>query len=211
MVTTRHTGMTVRNLLSATKLKAKKPGMHADGGNLYLQVKAQSSGNMSRSWVFRYMAADARRRELGLGPLVDVSLANARTRAGQYRAMLRDGIDPLQERSRRRQEMALAASRAIAFKDCCADYIEAHAPSWRNSKHRSQWENTLSTYAYPIMGSLLVSDIGTEHVEAVLRPIWNTKRETARRLRARIERVLSWATVRKYRQGDNPARWDGNL
>jgi integrase len=188
-----------------------EPGRYPDGGNLYLQVQVLPDEHITKSWIFRYMSPDGRRPEMGLGPVIDVSLADARSKATEYRQMLRDGLDPLQERRQKRQEARLAASRSIKFKDCCAAYIEAHAPAWRNAKHKTQWETTRSTYAYPVMGHLTVSDVGTDHMLRVLEPIWNTKRETARRLRARIERVLSWAATRGYRSDSNPARWDGNL
>ncbi len=67
------------------------------------------------------------------------------------------------------------------------------------------------TYAKPKIGKRLVSDIATEHVQAILSPIWNSKTETAKRVQGRIERILDWATAMKYRTGDNPARWSGNL
>ena len=89
--------------------------------------------------------------------------------------------------------------------------MEAHEKAWKNPKHRAQWGSTLKTYAYPHIGSLLVKDIDQEHILKVLEPIWATKTETAVRLRGRIESVLDWATVRKYRSGENPARWKGHL
>ena len=82
---------------------------------------------------------------------------------------------------------------------------------WRNAAHASQWENTLQAYAYPHIGALSVQAIDTPLVMRVLEPIWNTKPETASRLRGRIETILSWAKVRGYRYGENPARWKGHL
>ena len=83
--------------------------------------------------------------------------------------------------------------------------------AWKNAKHKAQWDATLETYAFPIMGNLPVDAIELPHVLKVLEPIWTTKTETASRLRGRIERILAWATVRKYRKGENPARWTGHL
>lgn len=197
---------TARNVLTARRVQTvKDKGLYADGGGLYLQVGPQ--GN--KSWIFRYHNGKA--RHMGLGPLVDVSLARARELAADCRDQLRQGLDPIEERRQRRYESRLQATRSITFKECCEAYIAAHAPSWRNPKHRQQWQNTLTTYAYPVMGHLQARDVGTDHVLRVLEPIWNTKRETARRLRARLERVLSWAATRNYRDGENPARWDGHL
>ena len=100
---------------------------------------------------------------------------------------------------------------AKTFDDCVAGLLAAREGEWKNPKHRQQWENTLQTYASPHLGKLLVANVALPHILAVLEPIWATKTETAQRLRGRIEKVLDWATVRKYRFGENPARWKGHL
>jgi integrase len=79
------------------------------------------------------------------------------------------------------------------------------------SKHAEQWRSTLSTYAYPVVGSQSVQAVNVALVMKVLEPIWDTKTETASRVRGRIESVLDWATARGYRRGENPARWRGHL
>jgi len=106
-------------------------------------------------------------------------------------------------------QAAIAAQRT--FDECSEAFIEDKRAEWSNAKHADQWTNTLATYASPVMGSLIVRDVGLPHVLDVLKPIWTTKTETATRLRARIEAVLDWATVHGYRSGDNPARWRGHL
>ena len=95
----------------------------------------------------------------------------------------------------------------MSFDECVRRYIVEQSSSWKNTKSEQQWRNTLATYASPVMGELLVRDVAMAHVLDVLRPIWNTKTETATRLRGRIESVLDWATVLGYREGLNPARW----
>jgi integrase len=105
----------------------------------------------------------------------------------------------------------LEAAKAITFKACAAKYIAANKAGWRNEKHADQWENTLATYVYPMIGSLAVGEIETGHVTKVLTPIWTTKSETASRVRGRIESVLSYATTHGWRTGENPARWRGHL
>jgi hypothetical protein len=105
----------------------------------------------------------------------------------------------------------IEAAQAMTFKQCADDFLAAHAPHWRNDKHRAQWSATLETYAHPIIGALPVAKIDTALVLKVLRPIWDDKPETASRLRGRIERVLSWASAQEFRTGDNPARWRGHL
>lgn len=180
----------------------RRPGSYADGGGLYLQVTATGA----RSWIFRYTGG-GRRREMGLGPYPDVSLKAGREKAAELRALRAAGKDPLEER-----RAALAAERrTVTFREAAEAYIAAHAPGWRNAKHGDQWCNTLGTYADPILGDLSVAAIDTTLVLKVLEPIWTVKTETATRLRGRIEGVLDWAAARRYRQGDNPARWRGHL
>src|SRR5262249_37453975 len=105
----------------------------------------------------------------------------------------------------------LAAANAITFKECAAAYIRAHRAGWRNAKHAEQWSSTIATYAEPVFGALPVQSIDTGLVMRVLQPIWATKPETAGRLRGRMDKVLDWAKVQGYREGENPARWRGHL
>lgn len=86
-----------------------------------------------------------------------------------------------------------------------------HEGTWRNAKHVQQWRNTIQTYANPVIGKMLVRDIGQIDVLNVLEPIWRTKTETASRLRGRMESVFDWAFARGYRTDANPARWKGLL
>ena len=99
----------------------------------------------------------------------------------------------------------------MKFSEAAERYIEAHRAGWKNAKHAAQWPATLKMYAYPVIGSLPVQMIDTALVLKVLQPIWNTKPETANRLRGRIEQVLNWATASGLRSGENPARWKGHL
>jgi integrase len=195
--------------LSAIALKTFKDGWHGDGGNLYLHVRGAS-----RSWVFRYVGFDGKRKNMGLGPTHSVGLADARRAAGQLREQLRhpvNPVDPMVARQMQRQEHKLAARRRMTFKACAEAYIEAHRAEWKNEKHVQQWENTLYVYAYPVLGDLDVGQVDEALVLKVLLPIWQEKTETAKRLRGRIESVLDWATFNKYRDGENPARWKGHL
>ena len=97
------------------------------------------------------------------------------------------------------------------FQRCAESYIKAKKPGWRNVKHGEQWANTLATYVYPTIGDMLVRNVRIEHIINIVEPYWTTKNETINRVRNRIELVLDWASVRKFRMGDNPARWKGNL
>jgi integrase len=195
------------NRLSAVEVKGvDQKGMYHDGGGLYLQVSAAGT----KSWIYRF-TLDGRPREMGLGPLNAISLAEARKRAAECRRMRLDGIDPIEARSEHRSWKKLEAARGMTFDACAAAYLDAHNDGWRNAKHREQWRNTLSSYAGPIFGSLPVQAVDLALVMKALEPIWKAKPETASRLRGRIEAVLDWATVRGYRKGENPARWRGHL
>jgi integrase len=214
--------------LTAAKVhKVRTPGRYGDGGGLYLLVrpskeqrkggpKAEPPPNL-KFWIFRYTQA-GRTREMGLGPASGrdaVPLADARIKASELHRQVRDGFDPLDERAaaeaRKRAEAAKVAADAITFRDVMDRYIGAHEASWRNSKHRQQWRNTLQQYALRSIGDLPVSAVDTGAVMRVLEPLWQTKPETASRIRGRIERILDHAKARGWRDGENPARWRGHL
>ncbi len=182
-----------------------RPGMHADGGGLYLQVK-----NGGASWLLRYQLA-GRPRYMGLGPLSLFGLKEARAKALDARRTRHEGVDPIDAKRGAHQRLLLEAAKAITFKDAAEKYIGAHKAGWRNPKHAAQWTSTLETYAMPVLGNLPVQAIDTALVLKVLESIWSTKSETASRLRGRIEAVLDWAKARGLREGDNPARWRGHL
>jgi hypothetical protein len=193
--------------------RLKTPGMHAVGGvkGLYLQVKQTSeSGPPVRTWILRAMIA-GKRRDMGLGPFSEVTLALARDKAHAARVQILDGIDPIQARREKRSATRADVQAGRSFRECTAAYIDAKCAEWRNPKHRQQWENTLQQYADPVIGNVLVRDVQLAHVMKILEPIWTTKTETATRVRGRIESVLDWATVRGFRSGENPARWRGHL
>jgi integrase len=184
--------------------------MYGDGGGLYLQVTEGADGTPRKSWLFRYAAA-GRERQMGLGPLIDVSLAEARVRASAARELRRAGKDPIAEREAARADAKLFAAKKMSFDDCATAYIAAHRGGWRNIKHASQWKNTIATYCSPVFGKLPVQLVDVGLVMKAIEPLWATKPETAGRLRGRIERFLDWAKVRGYRDGENPARWRGHL
>jgi integrase len=211
-------GGRLHNRLHGKQVEKAKPGLWLDGDGLYLQVTASDDGKtMRRSWVFRYELF-GQRHELGLGPLRDVGLAQARAKRGELRAQLRDGIDPFHFRKQQRdaarlEQMKLTAERAkaLTFQQCAEQCMAAHRAGWTNVKHAEQWQNSLRNDVYPVIGKLNVADVSTAHVVQVLEKIWTKKPETASRVRGRIEKVLAWATVRGFRTGDNPARWRGHL
>lgn len=188
--------------------KAKTAGLYGDGAGLSLKVTAGGS----KSWIFRYMRV-GKAHWMGLGSYPDVGLAEAREKAADLRKLTRQGIDPLAERRKETNVLRAAIAKTITFDAAAEKFIDAHKDGWRNEKHIEQWRSTLKTYASPTIGKLDVSLIDTAHIMTILEKddFWKTKTETASRVRGRIESVLDWATARKYRTGENPARWKGHL
>jgi integrase len=189
-----------------------------DGRGLWLQVTRGEGDHIRRSWTFRYQFRGAR-HEMGLGPLDVVSLAEARDKARALRQQLLDGIDPLTarrerqaeaERERQKCEAELAGRKT--FSEVTALFLAKHERTWRSAVHQLQWRNSLARIAEPVIGNLLVGDISTAHVINLITPIWDTKRETARRVVNRIERVMDYAISSGFREpGPNPARWRNHL
>ncbi|ESY21728.1 MULTISPECIES: site-specific integrase [unclassified Mesorhizobium] len=204
------------NKLSAVEVAKKtKPGTYGDGGGLYLQVakstaKGAQDGEVTKSWLFRFMLA-GKARYMGLGDVQTFSLKEARERARDARQKVTDGIDPIEVRKEKKAALRAEDAKRVTFKQASERYIAAHSAGWKNAKHAEQWRNTLTTYAWPVIGDLPVAKVDSAHVMQILEPIWTTKTETATRVRGRVELVLDWAKARHYRSGDNPARWRGHL
>lgn len=200
--------------LKSTQLNALPIGAHAVGGipGLVLDCKGDRvTGTVkSRTWILRATVA-GQRRWIGIGPLHTFGLSEARDRARQLRAQIIDGSDPLAEKRAVKAQAIVTQQNAVTFNKAAEDYIEQYRPGWKSAKHAQQWENTLATYASPLIGSLSVADITPAHVAEVLRPIWAIKNETATRLRERIEKVIGAADAQAGRQRLNPARWKGNI
>lgn len=195
--------------LTKNDVKSAKPGDKlADGDGLRLDV--DKSGNAS--WIFRFKSpVTGRERFMGLGPLRDVDLRKARESAGTARALMRNSIDPIEHRLAERAKAKAQAEGAITFEGYARRYIGGKEAGWKNEKHRQQWSNSLRDYAYPTIGHIAVSDVDTELVLKILRPIWSAKKETARRVRGRIEAILNAAKAEGLRTGENPALWRGHL
>jgi integrase len=195
------------NRLTARKVATEmKPGLHADGGGLYLRVGRGGA----KSWCLRYMI-QGKAREMGLGGLLKVSLANARRKAAEQRVLLADKSDPLERRKTANAAKKIEAARSMTFDECATAYIRAHELSWQNAKHRQQWQNTLASYVSPKFGSVPVAEVDVSMVMKAIEPLWKTKPETAGRVRGRIEAVLDWAKALGFRDGENPARWRGHM
>jgi hypothetical protein len=223
-------------MLTESALRGRKPGVYSDKGGapgLMLRIEVvekrdRKTGKVRtvvrRRFFARLTIKGGKRRDIGLGPAGDgagqMSLTAARETARQYRELARLGVDPAEARNAaieaEAKARAEAAAKAVTFREVCEEYLAAHAGSWRNPKARQQWENTLrGTYDVATnggaFGDLPVATITTEHVLAVLKPLWTTTTETGSRLRGRLERVLASAIAQGFRGHPNPAAWRDNL
>jgi integrase len=201
--------MAILHRLTQADLKRRKPGMYGDGGGLWLQITTGAAGHANRSWLFRFGIA-GKRREMGLGPTHIVGLREAREKTTELRRLVYEGVDPIERRNADRATQAAAAARTVTFDECAAAYAKAHSAKW-SAKHAMQWSVSLAKHASPVFGKLPVQEVDTALVIKALEKIWHSTPETASRTRQRVEAVLAWATVRGYRSGDNPARWDNHL
>ena len=200
-------------------------GWHAVGGvaGLLLQVRKPTNegAQMPRSWILRIKVGD-QRQPIGLGSYPQVSLADAREQGGKLALQAKQGVNLKAKKRAERSSLIAAAAKNKTFKECAEAYMDAHSSDYTSDKHRKQWPATLFTYAYPIIGKMLVSDIAMRDVRNVLEQetvvdvntkgkLWYVKTETAKRLLGRIKTVLDYATVNEYRTGTNPAQWTGFL
>ena len=198
-----------RELTDLGVKKIKDAGHHAVGGvaGLYLYVTPP----FGRSWVLRLMSQGVR-KENGLGAYPSVSLSEARDKARQLKRDVANGINPQEVKQAKRQQALAERAQSMTFEMAAQRYLELNGSSMTNDKHRKQWASTLQTYAYPVIGTLNVNSIQTSHIMKILEPIWQEKNETAKRLRGRIESVLSWAISTSHRTDNrNPAAWKDHL
>ncbi|AOF87288.1 phage integrase [Hydrogenophaga sp. RAC07] len=185
-----------------------KPGTYAAGGVAGLHLQISPTG--TKSWFLRVVVG-GKRRKMGLGAYPGVGIAHARRKAQIARDSVQQGIDPIDAQISENRSLTASRAKDVTFRTCAELHIAAHKSSWKNEKHESQWERTLETYAYPLIGDMMVRDVTLQHVMQILEPIWHTKPETANRVRGRIESVLASATTKGLRGGVNPAAWKGNL
>jgi integrase len=199
-------GSHTKNVLTVKAIAASKAAKLRDGGGLWLVTKGKG-----RYWIFDYRIS-GKRREMGIGPLHSVSLAQARQKAEAARSLVRCGIDPIEHRAIEAVEVAKGREEVVTFGQYADSFINAavKAGRWRGSRTEAGWRNTLTNHCAAIRGKS-IADIDITDVLSVVRPLWGTKQETAEKLRCRVERILDAARVEKLRSGDNPAAWKGNL
>ncbi|EPG7852358.1 tyrosine-type recombinase/integrase [Acinetobacter baumannii] len=201
--------------LSVSRIKAT--GRHSVGGvdGLCLNVEGNSRVWILRAVVGKRLDKDGKlkphRRDIGLGPYPEVSLAEARAKATELRLQIRNGIDPIRHKQEQREALLLQQHREKTFRECAKIVIEKKTLELKNEKHISQWSSSLETYIYPVIGDRMIGSITKTDIVAALEPIWIEIHETAKRVRGRIETIFDYAKAMEYFVGDNPAAWKGNL
>lgn len=206
-----------KELSALSVAKIKENGRHAVGGvdGLHLRIV-----NGSRAWILRVVVGQrfdengkqqVHRRDIGLGSFPEVSIAEARTKAQEMKAKIRNGIDPIQQKQDQLQALRIQKLRDRTFRECAHIVITNKSRELKNQKHIAQWSTTLETYVYPVLGDRVIGSITKVDIAKVLEPIWAEKNETAKRLRGRIETIFDYAKAMGYFEGDNPAEWKGNL
>ena len=175
-----------------------------DTKGLHLWVR----DDLKKYWVFRF-TVNGNRHDTGLGSFPEITLADAKHKVAKLRGLLANGINPAELKQQQRE--AIKQKAKVTFSEYARDHIDRMSPNWWNHKNEKQWINTLTTYAYPVIGKLELDAITTEHVLKILEPIWTIKNQTSSRLRGRIERIMGAAISQGLRQQPNPAIWKGHL
>lgn len=206
-----------KELSALSVAKIKETGRYHVGGvdGLCLNVEGTSRVWILRAVVGKHLDKDGKlkphRRDIGIGPYPEVSLAEARAKATELKLQIRSGIDPIVHQQEQLAKLHVQQLRNKTFMECAKVVIGNKTRELKNEKHIGQWSSTLETYIYPTLGNLTISNITKADIAEVLRPIWVEKNETAKRIRGRIETIFDYAKAMGYFEGDNPAEWKGNL
>jgi len=225
---TRKKGLSLRTI--ETLVQAAKQGMWVHERGLCLAIAKSGTA----FWALRYSTKSGQRRLMTLEAYEAIDTAKLKAlewQVAEFRKQIRAGRDPLAERNVVATSAVAKTTRATdTFENVALDYIAQHKDGWKNHKHRTQWENSLATYVYPIIGSLPPHKISTDDVLKVLQQkhkrrgiegtLWTDVRETASRVRTRIETVIAAAKAKDLSNGEtkhlwtdhhNPAQWQNNL
>ncbi|ENX23088.1 hypothetical protein F892_02331 [Acinetobacter vivianii] len=206
-----------KELSALSVAKIKTTGRHSVGGvdGLCLNVEGNSRVWILRAVVGKRLDKDGKlkphRRDIGIGPYPEISLAEARAKATELRLQIRSGIDPIAHKQEQLEKLHIQKLRDITFIECAKVVIANKTRELKNEKHIGQWSSTLETYIYPTLGNLIIGTITKIDIAEALKPIWIEKNETAKRIRGRIETIFNYAKAMGYFEGDNPAEWKGNL
>jgi len=173
--------------LTAVKVKNALPGKYSDGGGLWLVKRTDGGGQ----WVLR-VTIHGRRREMGLGSLESVSLQEVRETAEQWRAVVRQGKDPIKERERMRRE---AAKGDNALATIAVEAFEARKAELKDDGKAGRWFSPLELHVLPKIGKIPVEEIDQQDIKNTLAPIWHTKADTARKAINRISIVMRHAAA----------------
>ncbi len=194
------TGRHKTSQLTVKKIEAiSKPGRYSDGDGLYLVADNKNA----KRWLLRIIV-QGRRRDIGLGSYKNVSLAAARDRARDYRRDAREGLDPTVTQRK--------SADIKTFEQLAREYHTKHKAHWKNPKHRQQWINTLTQYAFPSLGHRRIDEISTPEIVSALSPIWHTKLQTAQRVKQRIATVFNFAKGQPGQfSGENPVNGVGDI
>lgn len=187
---------------------------HAVGGvsGLLLQCRPPEGKNTigARSWILRTVVG-VKRRDIGLGGYPDVTLAMARENARELKQLIRKGVDPILEKRSAKSALIMKQGKAITFEMLAREYIEKKSKEFKTAKQTQKLTNQLANYAFPHIGRMIVADIERAHILKMLEVIWETKTETASRVRLNVERIFDLSIVKGLRTANNPATWKGNL
>lgn len=190
--------------LTEIKIKNEKiPGRYSDyikGLHLYVR------NAHSKYWILRFSYL-GKRKDLSLGAYPFLSLKDARIKAMDAKKLIDEGINPISQKKELIRSKQEQQKKEVLFKDFALQCVTEKSGEWRNLKHRDQWINTLTQYAFPYIGNKTLNEISTIDLLNILKPIWHTKTHTAMRLRGRIEWILGSASVQGLREGNNPALW----
>lgn len=195
----------LKSLFEQARDSGKAQAIRVSDG-LYLQVKSTGGAR----WVWRY-SLHGLRREMGLGAYPEVEMSKAKAESAKAKLLVNDGIDPIDTKRAAAAEAKAKNAKDVTFEIYALGFIADRRERWANQKHAAQWESTLRTYAFPRIGKKPISQVTTDDVLAILKPIWRTKHETASRVRSRIEQIMASAKFSKLFAGENPATWREHL
>ena len=171
--------------LSVLAAKALPAGKHADGQGLWLVKRTHNAG----SWMLRVVVHD-KRREMGLGRWPDVPIAEARRRAAEARVVLRDGKDPVHERSR-----VKLTARPMTVKEAVEGCFEARKGELKGDGIAGRWMSPLNIHVIPKIGTYPITDVDQHVLKHVLGPIWNTVPDAAEKALNRMNLTLRYAAA----------------
>ena len=179
--------MRATNRLTALEVKNLPSGQHCDGAGLWLRVRDDGG----KQWIYRY-TIHGRRREMGLGSALEISLKEAREEADKWRTVVRQGKDAIKERERLRRE---ADKSDTTLSIIAAAAFEAKKAELKNDGKAGRWLSPLENHVLPRLGKVPIEELDQQDIKMVLSPIWHSKAETARKALNRLGIVIRYAAA----------------